>query len=59
MSQLTVFGEKGWSWVLEQENFSFKIVKVKYGRVLAEVTSFKILKRTDELIKSYDKKSEI
>ena len=59
MTQITVFGEKGWSWVLEQELFFFKVVKVKNSRVLAEVTSFKILKRTDELIKSYDKKSEI
>ena len=59
MTQLIVFGEKGWSWVLEQELFSFKVVKVKYGRVLAEITSFKILKIMNELIKSYDKKSEI
>ena len=59
MTQLTVFGGKGWSWVLEQELFSFKVVKVKYGRVLAEITSFKIPKRTDELIKIYHEKSEI
>ena len=48
MTKLTVFDEKGLSWVLEQELFSFKVLKVKHGRVLAEVTSFKILKRTDE-----------
>ena len=48
MTQLIVFGEKGWSWVLEQELFSFKVVKIKYGQVLAEVTSFKILKKTDK-----------
>ena len=48
MTQLTVFGEKGWTRVLEQELFSLKVLKIKHDQVLAEVTSFKIQKRTDE-----------
>ena len=39
ISYLNVFGEQGWSWVLEWLLFSFEVLKVKNSREFAEKLS--------------------
>ena len=59
MTHLGVFGDLGWSWVLEQVLSSFEIVKVTDGRWNVKVTSCQVWERKNKEIESYDGKREI
>ena len=59
MTHITDFHEQGLSLVLEQVLCSLKVLKLEYDWLLAEILFLKVLKKTDKLNKSYNKKREI
>ena len=59
MTHLGVYGDLGWSWVLEQVLSSFETVKVTDGRWNVKVTSCQVWERKNKEIESYDGKREI
>ena len=59
MTCLGFFGGLGWPWVLEQVLSSFEIVKITDGRLNVKIASYRVWKRKNEEIESYDEKREI